>query len=121
MRDEVRIVGVRLDDDAGDDGWRATAQELEARLQETRAELDAMTRAHEAAQMLRDSWHDQWRRDAGARALAEQRLRRAEGLLARSADLLTAWAACHEDAALARRSEQLLDDLETLHDDDGGW
>jgi hypothetical protein len=120
MRDVARILGVRLDA-ADEEGWRATAQELDTRLRETRAELDAMTRAREAAQMLRDSWHDQWRRDAGARAVAEQRLRRAEALLARAADLVTAWAACHDDPALARRSEQLLDALETLHDDDGGW
>jgi hypothetical protein len=121
MRDEVRIVGVRLDDVADEQEWREMAEELSARLRETRAELDAMTRERVAAQMLRDSWHDQWRRDAGARAVAEQRLKRAEALLGRSADLLTAWAACHDDPALARRSEQLLEDLETLYHDDGGW
>jgi hypothetical protein len=120
MRDEVRIVGVRVDV-ADEHELRATVQELETRLRETQTELDALTRAREADMMMRDSWHDQWRRDSGARAIAEQRLKRAEALLARSADLLTAWAACHDDPALERRSEQLLDALETLHDDEGGW
>jgi hypothetical protein len=91
--------------------------EIEARLRETQSELAAVTLQRDQHRMLRDSWHDQWRRDAGARALAEQRARRADELLGRAADLLTAWASCHDDPGLARRGEQLLDDIADLRDD----
>src|SRR4051794_37278618 len=109
MRGDVRIDEVRREAaDATD--WREHAHRAEARLREAQAELAAMTLQRDQHRILRDSWHDQWRRDAGARALAEQRLRRAEALLSRSHDLLTAWASCHEDPGLERRTEQLLED-----------
>jgi hypothetical protein len=92
----------------------------EARLREMQAELAAVTLQRDQHRMLRDSWHDQWRRDAGARALAEQRLRHAQALLSRAGDLITAWASCHEDPGLERRSEQLLEDL-AHPDDPAGW
>jgi hypothetical protein len=116
MRDDVRIDDVRLD--AGDAaGWRAAVDRMQASLREAQEALAAMTRQRDQHRMLRDSWHDQWRRDAGARALAEQRLQRAEALLRRADDLLTAWSLSHDDPGLERRSEQLLDELGQLRDD----
>jgi hypothetical protein len=90
---------------------------MQESLREVQEALAAMTRQRDQHRMLRDSWHDQWRRDAGARALAEQRLQRAEALLDRAADLLTAWSLSHDDPGLERRSEQLLDELERLRGD----
>jgi hypothetical protein len=119
MRDDVRIGEVRLEsDDAAE--WRAAAHRVQASLRDARDALAAMTRQRDEHRMLRDSWHDQWLRDAGARALAEQRLQRLESLLFRATDLVTAWSLSHDDPGLARRSEQLLDDLQRLRDD-GVW
>jgi hypothetical protein len=94
--------------------------DVEARLRQLQAELAEVTLQRDQHRMLRDSWHDQWRRDAGARALAEQRLQRAEELLSRARDLITAWASCHEDPGLERRSEQFLQELQDA-DGDSGW
>jgi hypothetical protein len=116
MRDDVRIDDVRLGSDDSAE-WRAAAHRMQASLREAQDALAAMTRQRDEHRMLRDSWHDQWRRDAGARALAEQRLQRVEALLDRASDLLVAWALSHDDPGLARRSELLLEDLERLRRD----
>jgi hypothetical protein len=116
MRDDVRIEDVRLESDDPAQ-WRAEARRIQESLREAREALASMTRQRDEHRMLRDSWHDQWRRDAGARALAEQRLQRSEELLSRAADLVTAWVLSHDDPGLRRRSEQLLDELEELRDE----
>jgi len=99
-----------------DDPHSRAVRAAEERLRALQAERDELERHRAYERMMRDSWHDQWRRDAGARAIAEERLAEAERLLAQACDLLAAWAACHDDPGLARRGDQLAERREHLRD-----
>jgi hypothetical protein len=84
----------------------------ETRLRHVRAELDEVARQRDAQRLLRQSWHDQWRRDAELRHLAERDLAAARAALARARDLLEAWASCHGDPALERRTERITGEID---------
>lgn len=85
---------------------------FEARLRHVRAELDEVARQRDEQRLLRQSWHDQWRRDAELRHLAERDLAEARTALARARDLLDAWACCHGDPALERRTERITGEID---------
>jgi hypothetical protein len=84
----------------------------EARLRDVRAELDDVARQRDEQRLLRQSWHDQWRRDAELRHLAERDLAEARAALAHARDLLDAWASCHADPALERRTERITEEVD---------
>jgi hypothetical protein len=84
----------------------------EARLRDARAELHEVARQRDEQRLLRQSWHDQWRRDAELRHLAERDLAEARAALAHARDLLEAWASCHADRALERRTERITGEID---------
>jgi hypothetical protein len=77
-----------------------------------RSAFEELARERDYHRTLRQSWYDQWRRDSEGRLLAERDLAAARVALAHARDLLEAWTTCHEDPALRRRTEQIVQELE---------
>ena len=97
----------------------ADEADIVARLHRAQAALEAAERERDKHRLLRDSWHDQWRRDAELRLEAERRWQEARALLGHARDLLVAWDACHDDRGLRRRTERLLEAIEQAVDEPG--